>query len=89
MGSNSAGNSEIAGSLVDRITKTSTYGKQRKSETDLKIEKIRKALSDFAKQVKSRNDGEEKLYKEIGGRIQEKSTKLKIRENNSNLHCGQ
>ena len=56
MGSNSPGNSEISGSLVGRITKKRTlvYGKRRTSETDLKIEMIKKALSDFAKQVKTK-----------------------------------
>ena len=53
MGSNSAGGPEIAGSLPARIAKTLIYGKQRKSGTDLRIEKIKKALCDFANQVRS------------------------------------
>ena len=51
-GSNSAVNPKMSGSLADRITKMSIYGKQGKSDIDLRIVRIRKALSDFAKQVK-------------------------------------
>ena len=39
-----------AGSLAGRITKLSIYSKEKKSETDLKIGKIRKAMTDFTRQ---------------------------------------
>ena len=42
MGGNSPGKSKIPGSLAGRVTKTLIYGKERKSETDLKIAKLRK-----------------------------------------------
>ena len=37
--SNSANKTGAAGSLADRITKMSIYGKEKKSETDLKLTK--------------------------------------------------
>ena len=44
----------ISGSLADRITKMLIYGKERKSETDLEIGKIKKALGEFPKQSKNK-----------------------------------
>ena len=82
MGSNSPDKLKIPGRLAGRITKTLIYGKGRKSETDLKIDKIKKALSDFTKQAGSKNQGKEKQYKERKKQIQEK---LEIRENNNNF----
>ena len=64
MGRNSPGKSEISGFLADRITKTLIYGKERKSETDMKIGKIKNALSDFAQRASDENQGKEKQYKE-------------------------
>ena len=46
MGINSADNPEISGSLADRVSKTLIYGKQRKSDADMEIGKIKKALID-------------------------------------------
>ena len=40
--SNPANKIGTTGSLSDRITKLSIYGKEKKSETDLKIDKIKK-----------------------------------------------
>ena len=57
VGTNSAENPKISGSLADRIAKTLIYGKKRKSDTDREIEKIKKALSDFTKQLRSASDG--------------------------------
>ena len=86
MDSNSPDKSKIPDSLADRITKTLIYGKERKSETDLKIGEIKKDLSDFAEQVRNkikqkRND----TKKETNSR---KVKKLKTRENNNNSPCG-
>ena len=67
MGSNSADNSEISGSLGDRISKTPIHGNQRKSDADLKIGKIKKALGDFANRLRSGSDGK-KRYKERNSR---------------------
>ena len=66
MGSNSAGHSEISGSLVDRITKTLIYGKLRKSETDLRIGEIKNALSDFAKRAKNKMIGKKSNIRKEG-----------------------
>ena len=63
MGSSSPDKPEISGPLAGRITKTPIYGQGRKSETDLEIGEI-KASGDFAKQVKNRNQGKGKQYKE-------------------------
>ena len=52
MGSNSAENSKMSSALADIITKTLIYGRRRKSDTDLRIGRIKKDLIDFAKQVK-------------------------------------
>ena len=54
MGRNSPGKSKIPGPLAGRITKTMIYGKERKSDTDLEIGKIKKDLSDFTKQVRNK-----------------------------------
>jgi len=64
MGSNSPDKPKISGSWDGRITKTLIYGKERKSETDSEIGKIKKALSDFAKQASRKNQEKEKQYKE-------------------------
>ena len=63
MGSNPADRPEITGSLAGRIAKTLIYGNRRKSDTGLGIGKIKKALTDFAKQSKSETM-ERKQYKE-------------------------
>ena len=47
---NSINKTGTEGSLTDRITKLSIYGKEKKSETDQKIGKIKKTITDFAKQ---------------------------------------
>ena len=88
MGSTSAGNPEISGSLTDSITKTLRYGEQGKSDTDWRIGKTKTALSDFAKQAKNKNQRGEKQYKERRIEIQEKLKKLEIRGNNNNSPCG-
>ena len=49
--------SKISGSLADSVAKTLIYGKQRKSATDLEIGKIKKALRDIAKQLRSESNG--------------------------------
>ena len=54
---NSVGNSEILGSLAVRISETSIYGKEKISGTDSEIDKIKKALNDYAKQVKMGRTG--------------------------------
>ena len=66
MGSNSAENPKMSVPLADRITKTSIYGKRRKSETDLEIGKIKKALSDFAKQAENKMIGEKSNIRREG-----------------------
>ena len=55
MGRNSAENPKISGSLADRAAETLIYGKQRKSDTDLRIGEIKKAIIDFAKHIRSKN----------------------------------
>ena len=50
--SNSMNKAGATGSLTDRITKLLIYGKETKSETDKKIGKIKKAITDFSKQRK-------------------------------------
>ena len=66
MGRNSADNPKITGPLADRIAKTSIYGNRRKSDTDLKIGEIKKAISDFAKHLKSGGTLEGNNIKEEG-----------------------
>ena len=55
IGRNSADNSKISGTLADRIANPLIYGKKRKSDTDLRIAIIKKALNDFANQVRTGN----------------------------------
>ena len=62
MESNSMDKPKIQGSLAGRIAKTLIYGKERKSETDLEIGKIKVALIDFAKQARNENQRKEKQY---------------------------
>ena len=57
---NSARNSEISGSLSGRIAETSIYGKERKSDVDLELGKIKKAISDFARKAKNGKNGGDK-----------------------------
>ena len=64
MGSNSPDKPKISGALAGRVTKTLIYGEERKSETDLEIGKIKKALSDFAKRVRNENQGKAQQRKE-------------------------
>ena len=75
MGSNSPGKSELSGSLSDRITKTMIYGKERNSETDLKSGKIKKDVSDFAKQVRNKLKGRGTIQRKK--QIQEKRRRWK------------
>ena len=72
VGNNSPGNLKIAGSLADRLVKTSTYGKDGKSAVGLEIETIKKAISDFAKQVKNEKNWKENQYREMKKEIIEK-----------------
>ena len=44
---------------ADTVTKTLIYGTQGKSDIDLWIGRVKTALSDFAKQVKSKNQWKE------------------------------
>ena len=60
--SNSVGNSEIPGSLAGGIAKTLIYGEAKKPDADLKIGIIKRAIIDFAKQVKTKRTGR-KQYK--------------------------
>ena len=61
--SNSANKIGTTGSLADRITKLSIYGEEKKSETDLKIDKIKKTMIDFTKQRKEQKQNKTKQYK--------------------------
>ena len=56
MGGDSADNAEISGSLSDRIATTLIYGEEKKSDADSEIGKIKKALTDFANQVKMKKN---------------------------------
>ena len=58
---NSARNPQISGSLADRIAKTLIYDKRRKPGTDLEIVEIKKALIDFANQLRSGNIGRDTI----------------------------
>ena len=55
IGSNSPDGLKMPGSMDDRIAETLIYGKGRKSEADLKIGEIKKALIDPAKQSVNKN----------------------------------
>ena len=71
MGSKSAGNPKMSGSLADTITKALIYGKHAKSDTDLGIAGIAISLSDFTKQVKINGEKsnikiDEKKFKRSG-----------------------
>ena len=50
---NSEDNLKNPGALSGIIAKTLLYGKERESAVDLKIGKVKKALSDFARQLKN------------------------------------
>ena len=63
IGHKSSGNLRISGSLKERIAETLIYG-QIKSPIDLEIGEIKKALSDFHKQVNHEKDWGEKQYQE-------------------------
>ena len=78
----------MSGSLSDIIAKTSIYGKQGKSDIDLRIGGVKKALSDIAEQAKIRNQWKEKKYKESRKEIHEKLKKLKIQEKTNNSPWG-
>ena len=53
---------KLSGNLGGRITKTLLYGKKGKSPEDLKVEEIKNALKDFAKQAKEERNWENKQY---------------------------
>ena len=59
--------------MADRITKMLIYGKERKSETDLKIDNIKKALKDFAKQNKNENKEKENNTRKRENKYKNKS----------------
>ena len=63
IGNNSPGNLKNSGSMADRIANTLIYGGGRKSAVDLEIGEIKKALSDFAKQVKNKNGQKSNIWK--------------------------
>ena len=51
IGKNSSGLMKLSGNLSERITKTLLYGRKGKSPVDLKVEKIKSVLQDFARQT--------------------------------------
>ena len=55
------------------------YGKERKSETDLEIGEIKKALNDFAKQNEQKQ-GKTKQYKNKQNKFKTKSRNWKKEE---------
>merc|ERR1712112_36235 len=59
---NSSNLMKLSGNLGERITKTLLYGKKGKSPIDLKVEKIKRALLDFAKQAKDEKNWKYKQY---------------------------
>ena len=69
---NSSNIMKLSGNLGERITKTLLYGKKGKSPIDLKVGKIKKALLDFAKQVKDEKNWKYKQYQEKRKKISEK-----------------
>ena len=83
--SNSVNKTGIAGSLTDRITKLLIYGKEKKSETDQKIDKIKKTITDFAKQRKEQKQEKLRQYKNKRKEIQEQIKTLKEKGNNVNI----
>ena len=87
MGSDSPDKSKISCPLSYRITKTLICGKGRKSETNLKIGKIKKALIDFANQVKTKIKERRSYIRNEGNKFK-KSDEVGKRENNSNLTRG-
>ena len=84
---NSPGKTKISGPLADRITEALIVWKERKSETDLRIGKIKKGLRDVAKQMQEQKQGKAKQYKEKRKQIQEQVKKLEEKGNN-NTPCG-
>ena len=64
IGRNSPGNLKISGPLAGSIVETLIYGEERKSAADLRIGRIKPALSDFANQLKSEKHWKEKKYRE-------------------------
>ena len=87
--SNSTKKTGTAGSLTDRITKLLIYGKEKKSETDQKIDKIKKTITDFAKQRKGKKQEKPKQYKNKRKEIQEQIKILKEKGNNGNIPWGE
>ena len=87
IGSNSADNAKIPGSLAGRNANTLIHGEEKKSAADSEICKIKKAISDpTPNQVKMRRIGKKKKYKEINFA---KSEKLETRGNNLHLLWGE
>ena len=87
IGNDSSRNPEISGSLSGRIVKTLIYGEERKSDVDLEVGEIKKAISYFANHVKNGKNWEEKQYrekKEIVANVR----KSKSRGSNLRLHWG-
>ena len=60
---NSEDNLKISGSSSGGIAETFLRGEERKSAVDLEIEKMKKAIIDFARQVKNGENWKEKQHK--------------------------
>ena len=82
---NSSNIMKLSGNLGERITKTLLYGKKGKSPIDLKVEKIKRALKDFAKQVKDEKNWKYKQYQEKRKKISEKVKGIRLKGENCHL----
>ena len=82
---NSSNLMKLSGNLGERITKTLLYGKKGKSPIDLKVEKIKRALLDFAKQVKDEKNWKYKQYQERRKKISEKVKGIRVKGENCHL----
>ena len=82
---NSSDLMKLSGNLGERITKTLLYGKKGKSPVDLKVEKIKRALKDFAKQVKDEKNWKNKQYQERRKKISEKVKGIRVKGENCHL----
>ena len=85
IGQNSSDLMKLSGNLGERITKTLLYGKKGKSPVDLKVEKIKRALKDFAKQVKDEKNWKNKQYQERRKKISEKVKGIRAKGGNCHL----
>merc|ERR1712112_463862 len=79
---NSSDLTKLSGNLGERITKTLLYGKKGKSPIDLKVEKIKRALKDFAKQAKDEKNWKNKQYQERRKKISEKVKSIRAKGEN-------